>query len=310
MILISYNQVRAKRDKVATKRDAFKNLSEFGAIIENLDDYKSLPIRTNVMGVDVSTEDIHGMVNVTHNRITMTVGKRYPVFGHREALGYVEKELRNRDCKVHGFIDTVGDRTFSRILFDGLLCKDAESNVELGISFENPMDRKTRFKGYGYTFRQTCSNGAGIKKMLPIMEINERHTSDMAIRVPPMIHDFVGQSLEQTNHMQGIIDNSMNVHIHFNDEEQKYETLKVHFDGVVERHIKRIAEHVDSLNPSRWDLFNASNFVTSHYSVAPDVRSEIDRKAELFINPTFIINPVIVQVQPTVNRPEFLDDEE
>lgn len=296
-----------------TKRDRFSNLSEFGSVIENLDDYRSLPISTTVGDRTVSSEKLHGMVNVTStpNRITMTIGDKYPVFGHRESLGYVIKELQRRSCNVHGFVDTIGDRTFTRILFDGLLVKDKESNVELGVSFENPMDRKTRFKGYGYTFREICSNGAGIKTMLPMMEINERHTADMCIRVPVMIHDFIGHSLEQTNHMQTLIDNSMKVTVEFESPEQIFETLKVHFDGITERHVKKIAEQIDTMTPTRWDMFNASNYVTSHYAIKPDVRSEIDRKAERFINMNFPFRPVKVEVkvvvQPDiVKRPDWV----
>lgn len=295
---------------MATKRDSFKNLSEFGSIIENLDEYASLPVTTHVAGIEVSSEKVRAMVNTTHGRITMTVGEKYPVFGHKDALGYVEKELIARNCGVHGFVDTFGDRTYTRILFDGVVVNDDDSKVELGISFENPMDRKTRFKGYGYTWRQICSNGAGIKKMLPIMEINERHTTDMAIRVPPMIHDFIGDSLAQSNHMQVLIDSSMKVRVSFESPEQKYETLKNHFDTISERHIKRIADHLDTLTPTRWDMFNAANYVTSHYSVAPDVRSEIDRKAELFIDTRIPIIPVkldvkVVVEEPIVKRPYF-----
>jgi hypothetical protein len=305
--------LKRRRLKMVTKRDKFSNLDEFGSIIENLDDYRSLPIRTTIGEANVESENVRGMVNITRGRITMAIGKRYPVFGHREALGYVQKELVSRDCKVHGFVDTIDDRTYSRILFDGLVVNDADSKLELGISFENPMDRKTRFKGYGYTWRQTCSNGAGIKKMLPIMEINERHTADMAVRVPPMIHDFVGQSLEQSNHMQILIDSSMKVNVTFADEEQKFATLKEHFSGITERHVKRIADQIDTLSPTRWDLFNASNYVTSHFSVSPDVRSEIDRRAEVFIDTRIPIVPVVVEVkiQPEIIvRPQFNPDGE
>ena len=297
------------------RRDIFKNLNEFGSIIENLDDYRSLPISTRIGDREIMSEKIHGMVNITAspNRITMSVGEKYPVFGHRQALGYVERELRNRSCNVHGFVDTIGDRTFTRILFDGLVVKDAESNVELGVSFENPMDRKTRFKGYGYTFRQICSNGAGITKMLPMMEINERHTADMNIRVPVMIHDFIGQSLEQSNHMQGLIDQSMKITVSFESPEQIFETLKVRFNGISERHVKHIAEQLkDNMTPTRWDIFNASNFVTSHFGIKPDVRSEIDRIAESFINPSVPFHPVTIEVKVVVpeilTRPVFIPD--
>jgi hypothetical protein len=296
---------------VTSKRDSFKNLSEFGSIIENLDAYESVPVRANVGGIEISNDRVRAMVNTSKNRITMTVGENYPVFGHRDALGYVEKELVRRGCGVHGFIDTHGDRTYTRILFDDVRVADADSKVELGISFENPMDRKTRFKGYGYTWRQICSNGAGIKKMLPVMEINERHTTDMAIRVPPMIHDFIGQSLEQSDHLQRLVDSAMKVTITFENPEQKFQTLAAHFDGVTERHIKRIADQVEGLNPTRWDLFNASNYVTSHFSVSPDVRSVIDQRSELFIDTRIPIVPVTIevkveQVEPeVVKRPHF-----
>ena len=299
---------------MGTKRESFKNLDEFGAIIQTLDDYSSIPVSMDLGDRRVSSERVHVMVNTTQNRITMPVGSKYPVFDHKTALGYVEKELVTRNIPVHGFVDVVGDRTYTRILFDGVTAKDADSKVEIGISFENPMDRKTRFRGYGYTFRQICSNGAGITNALPIMEINERHTADMEIRVPPMIHDFVQASLGQSTHMQNLIDVASTTKITFESKEQVLETLKFHFDGVTERHIKRIADQIDSLEPTRWDVFNASNYMTSHYPVSPDVRSVIDKRAELLLDVRFPVNPVKVEVkvevvEPVViKRPDFKPD--
>jgi hypothetical protein len=149
--------------------------------------------------------------------------------------------------------------------------------------------------------------------MLPMMEINEKHTSDMCVRVPVMIHDFVGASLEQTNHMQNLIDQSMKVTVAFESPEQIFETLKVHFNGISERHVKHIAEQLqDDMTPSRWSIFNACNFVTSHYGIKPDIRSEIDRRAELFINPAIPFYPVKVEVKVVVpeiiTRPVFIPD--
>lgn len=301
---------------MATKRNSFKDLSELGSVIENLDDYESRPI--HVMMPDnraISSERVYGMINVTQNRVTMPVSKDYPVFDHKTALGYVFKELERGKIGVHGFIDTVGDRTYSRILFDGLTVADADSKVEIGMSFENPMDRKTRFKGYGYTWRQICSNGAGIKKMLPIMEINERHTKQMEIIVPPKIHEFVSAVLGQTNHMQNLIDGSMKVRVAFESNEQLLETLKVIYNNISERHVKRIAAKIEQdigLEPSRWDMFNASNFMTSHSPVTPDVRSEIDRVAEMFLDVNIPITPVkivrkVVVEEEIIRRPsEFM----
>jgi hypothetical protein len=255
-------------------------------------------------GREIQTDRVHGMVNITQSRITMAVSKDYPVFGHKDALGYVYKELDKGKINVHGFIDTVGDRTYSRILFDDINVADADSKVDLGMSFENPMDKKTRFKGYGYTWRQICSNGAGIKKMLPIMEINEKHTRNMEIVVPPKIHDFVVAVLGQSNHMQHLIDASMKETVKFETPEQLLQTLEAIFNGITERHVRRIASRMDSLEPTRWDMFNACNFYTSHSAVTPDVRSEIDRIAEMFIDVNVPIVPVKVEVKVILQDPQ------
>jgi hypothetical protein len=292
--------------------ERFSNLNEFGSVIEGLDDYQSLPITVKI-GDRELTGKVRGMTNITDGHITMAVGEKYPIFDHKLALGYVEKELQRRSCSVHGNVTIVGDTTYSHILFDGLTVNDKDSKVELGVEFVNPMDKKTRFLGHGYTWRQICSNGAGIKSMLPNLLISERHTSNMSATVPVLIHEFIGNSLEQTNHMQVLIDNASKMEVVFESPQQVYETLKYHFDGVTERHIKRIAEQVTTLKPTRYDLFNASNYVTSHYSISPDVRSEIDRKAELFINTGVPFTPVKVEVKVIVNtdpiaRPIFHPD--
>lgn len=296
---------------MATKRNSFSNLSEFGSIIEGLDSYESRPIHVIASDSrDIGSDRVHGMVNITQNRVTMAVSRDYPVFDHKTALHYVEKELIDGKIDVHGFIDTIGDRTYSRILFDGLNVNDGDSKVEIGMSFENPMDRKTRFKGYGYTWRQICSNGAGIKRMLPIMEINEKHTKQMEILVPPKIHDFVKAVLGQTNHMQGLIDGSMKQKVTFESNEQLLETLKAIYSNITERHVKRIANKIAQdigLEPSRWDMFNASNFMTSHSPVTPDVRSEIDRIAEMFLDVNVPITPVnIVRKVQITEETEFI----
>lgn len=291
---------------MGTRRDSFKNLTEFGSIIEGLDEYESVPVSMDLGDRRVASERVHVMVNTTQNRITMPVGKNYPVFDHKTALGYVEKELVARKIPVHGFVDVVGDRTYTRILFDGVTAQDGDSKVEIGVSFENPMDRKTRFRGYGYTFRQICSNGAGITKALPIMEINERHTSDMEIRVPPMIHDFIGASIGQSNHMQNLIDSASKVSVKFDNKEQVVKTLEVYFDGITERHIKRIADQIDTLEPTHWDIFNASNYMTSHYPVSPDVRSLIDKRAELLLDVRIPVVPVKLDVVVEVVEPEII----
>jgi len=282
---------------MSSKIEKFENLGEFAAILSTMDDYRTLPIFTEYGGTIIRNERIKAMTNITKRRICMPVGKDYPVFGHRESLGYVYKELEARKCDVHGRVETVDDRTYTRILFKGLEVTDGtDSRVELGVSFENPMDRKTKFKGFGYTFRQTCSNGNGIKTMLPQMEINESHTVDMLNRVPPIIHDFIGRSLENTNFLQVIVTKAMASTVSFDSREQLLNTMLGQYGNVSERHVKNITNGIDTLNPTRWDMFNASNFYTSHRAISPEVRADIDAVAESFLNVSRPINVVTARV--------------
>ena len=280
----------------------FANVSEFGALVESRDDYRLLPVYAEYAGHTVSSERVYGMTNITRNRITMACGPKYPVFGHREALGYVLKELESRKMKVHGSISQAGDTTWTKVLFDGIELKDnTDSRVELGVEFVNPMDKKTKFRGYGYTFRQTCSNGAGIKTLLPNVEINESHTEQMLAVVPPMIHDFIGRSLANTNFMQQVITNAMATKVVFESKEQLKATLGGLFFSIAERHVNHIIERVEGLEPTRWDLFNASNFYTSHSAISPTIREQIDVVAESFLAVNRPINPVnIRKVAPLV----------
>jgi hypothetical protein len=274
----------------------FKNLDEFGKLVESMDDYRLLPIWTEYADRKVRSARVYGMTNITKNRVTMSCGPKYPVFGHREALGYVFKDLVKKDTEVHGSIVTLGDTTWTKILFDGVSVKDeTDREVELGIEFVNPMDKKTRFKGHAYTFRQTCSNGAGIRRNFPGLEINESHTTNMEIIVPPMIYDFIDRSFQQKDRLQGMVKDAIGTKISFVNRPSIVATLTGVFGGVAERHVRGISAHVESLDPTRWDLFNAANFYTSHHQISPVVQEQIDSAAEQFLDPVYQIVPAIAR---------------
>ena len=273
----------------------FGSVDEFGEMVQKLDDYRILPITAAYGEHAIGTTRVRAMTNITHNRVTMAVGPKYPLFGHRQAFGYVFEDLKKRGAEVHGAITTLGDTVWARILFDGVEVMDeTDKPVEMGIEFRNPMDKKTTFKGYGYTWRQTCSNGAGIRKILPGLEITEAHTADMQFRVPPMIYDFVERSMKHKQVFQGMVARAIGSKISFDTRAQLLATLTGVFPGIVDRHVKGIAANVQTLEPTRWDLYNAATAYTSHHPVSPYVREEIDARAESFINPMFQIIPAIM----------------
>lgn len=275
--------------------DKFDTLSDFKGIIANMDDYAKHPLFAEDDQGRMASKKVYGIVNMSKRHVCMPVGPQYPVFGHRQAYGLVEEALTERKVEIHGKMETLGDRSYCNILFTDLKCvKDDKDGMDVGISFENPMDRKTCFKGAGYTFRQWCSNGAVAKTLLPVMEINESHTTNMLHRVPSIIGNFIADSLAQTNVMQVIVQKAMETQVHFESRESLEATMTVAFDGVAERHMKGVLGNVKSLNPTRFDLFNATTYYTSHAPVSPDIRSKIDAISERFVNVSIPLHPIPV----------------
>lgn len=275
--------------------EKFSNIGEFSSIIQSMDDYRVLPIYAEYANRKISSDRVWGMTNITNNRITMAVGKQYPVFGHRESLGVVCKDLQARQVNVHGSITTMGDTSFTKILFSDLKVNDAKDGIELGISFKNPMGAKTKFTGNGYTYRQVCSNGAGVKTLLPQLEISESHTIDMLNVVPMMIHDFISKSLTMTDHLQHLVKTAMETRVKFDSKEQLTQTMTNLYYNVSERHVKGIVSNIGTLEPTRMELFNASSFFTSHTGISPTVRDDIDSIAEQFLSTTRPIIPAYMK---------------
>jgi hypothetical protein len=285
------------------KVDKFESLQDLEGIVANMDDYGRFPLYAEDENGRFKSERVHGIVNLNKRHVTMPCGKEYPVFGHRQAYGLVINDLKERNLQVHGRIESIGDRTKMTVLFNELkVIKDDKDGVELGIYFKNPMDRKTTFKGNGYTWRQWCSNGAGVKTLLPQLEINEQHTSTMLHRLPAVMRQFIDESLRQTNFLQQLVTKSMDTKVVFESREQMEATMFVEFGTVADKHVKNILATIKSLEPTRWDMFNATTYYTSHSSVSMDVQDKIDDIAEKFLNVTRPINPVpmIRKVAPIV----------
>lgn len=294
-----------------TKVDKFDSLQDFEGIVASMDDYARKPLfaedefgRFEGRRPDGTVNQrVHGIVNLNKRSVTMACGKDYPVFGHRQAYGLVIDDLKSRGVQVHGRVETIGERTKTTILFNDLkVIKDDKDGVELGISFKNPMDRKTSFKGNGYTWRQFCSNGAGVKTLLPQLEINEQHTSTMLHRLPAVMHQFIEESLKQTNLLQTLVSKSMETKVVFESREQFEATMSLEFDGIAEKHMKAVMANLKTLEPTRWEMFNATTYYTSHSAVSMDVQDRIDDVAEKFLNVTRPINPVpiIRRVAPLI----------
>lgn len=284
------------------RTETFSEIGGFREIISHMDTYKKLPLTASDESGSYKNEKVHGMINTTRRHVTMAVGKQYPVFDHRTAYGMIATELENRKVPCHGKVQTIGDRVYAEILFDEAkhIAEPGTDGIDVGLSFSNPMDIKTSFKGSGYTYRIVCANGMKAKSLLPSMEISEWHTTNLMTRIPSIISNFVEQSLKQTNHLEFLMKSSMKAKMVFINREELEATITNEFAGIAERHTKGVLKEIKSLEPTRWDLFNASTYYSSHHGLSREVIDKIDTISEKFLNvakPIQIVGAPLIKLQ-------------
>jgi len=273
----------------------FANVSELEGILSSLDDYEVLPaVIYHEKFPEGKTGKIGIMTNTTKGRQCMATSMEYPVFDHRTAFGFAAASVRKRGADIHGKVETWQDRAYLTGMFDEIKLTDGnDSVVELGFHLENAMDRKIAFKGDGYTVRLMCSNGAKATSILPQFVLHEWHTIDMEQRVPPVIEAFANGLLAKAGFLQTAINEAIASKIVFETQESLAATMIVAYEGISPRHISKITDQIKSLEPSRWDLFNAASYYTSHNEkLSPDIRNNIDDISAKFLNQSNVLTPV------------------
>ena len=273
----------------------FANVSELEGILSSMDDYEVLPaVIYHEKFPEGKTGKIGIMTNTTKGRQCMATSMEYPVFDHRTAFGFAAASVRKRGADIHGKVETWQDRAYLTGMFDEIKLTDGnDSVVELGFHLENAMDRKIAFKGDGYTVRLMCSNGAKATSILPQFVLHEWHTIDMEQRVPPVIEAFANGLLAKAGFLQTAINEAIASKIVFETQESLAATMIVAYEGISPRHISKITDQIKSLEPSRWDLFNAASYYTSHNEkLSPDIRNNIDDISAKFLNQSNVLTPV------------------
>jgi len=279
---------------------AFANVGELEAILSGMDKYEVLPAvvyhEKFLSGIDGK---IGIMTNVTKGHHCMATSLEYPVFDHATAFGFAADSVRKREgAGIHGTVETWGDKAYLTAMFDEVKLSDGnDSVIEMGFRLENAMDRKIAFRGDGYTMRLICANGAKARSVLPGFEIHEWHTQDMTVRVPQVIEVFTSGLLAKAGYLQEAITAAMGAKVVFETQESLQATMLSAYDGISDRHTKKIIEQIKTLEPSRWDIFNAASWYTSHNDkLSPDIRNNIDDISSKFLNLTQAITPIMPQI--------------
>ena len=275
----------------------FNNMVELASIADSLD---------RCQRVDSTFESplTHERVNDTKRRdiINLSTGQRsavvsnvYHEYQHADVISEVAASLNKAQIEGHGFVYDAGDRIMAAIFFDNIeALKDprSEKGIKIGAMFKNSYNKQNSVTGSGYFMRLECLNQMYFGNLIHELKFSERHTGSIVEALPISISDFTDNLLMRSKLVASSIKIANEVVVEFNNREQRLQTMIAMVDHAKVGEL--IEGQLKTLEPTKWDVYNAITAVTTHERMGDGVRERIQKVSERILSPTYTIIPAIV----------------
>ena len=256
-----------------------------------------------VSGIQVNDPKRRDIVNLKTNARSAVVSSIYHEYQHYDVVAKVAETLNHAKVEAHGSIYDAGDRMALAIFFDNIQAlKDPTSDkgIKVGAMFRNSYNKQNSVTGAGYFMRLECLNNMYFGNMVKELKFSERHTGSIVNELPHSIQEFTDNLLMMTKFISKAIDTSATIKVSFETRDQKLQTMQ----SLVE-HAKwgeKVNEQIDSLNPTKWDIYNALTQVASHETMGETVRSKLEKLSEKVLAPNYKIIPSVLVQAPVVRQ--------
>lgn len=208
--------------------------------------------------------------NMTNDKEVCTVSDRYQVLQHSEAVNLILSGIEASGISGAGVLRNYGNTVVTELYFDNLTIRDhtQDGHINTGIRFTNSFDKSVGFKAEGFMWRQVCSNGMLVNKLLPnAPEMSFKHTGDIIEKITNMTRSFIQGITTMEGSLLEIINEATNQRITFESTDQR---LKFIIEQVgSERKAKQFIELENiEVDMTKWDLYNAFTHFASNQ---PDI---------------------------------------
>ena len=206
------------------------------------------------------------VVNNRTNRVVEIVSNRYAIVQHDTAARLMLEGLRNNALaeKATFNVHNGGNRIRVRAKFDGVVVNDgSQGGLHLGVEFGNSYDQKNSFFGRMFAWRQICSNGAIISKVIPGASFNIRHVGHQAAGdvMRDQIERFVKNIVGAVARVSDLVEATRATEVAFKNATEVELTIADIVDRV--NAPAAIVEQIP-LQTNAYDVFNAVTYWASH----------------------------------------------
>lgn len=275
----------------------FSNFQELAAIADSLDMCRREEswfknAQTGVFQPDSKRRDI---INLTTGNRAAVVSNIYHEYQHRDVITEVARSFAKAQIEGHGFVYDVGDRIMAACFFDNIeAIKDPRSDkgIKIGAMFKNSYNKQNSVTGSGYFMRMECLNQMYFGNLIQELKFSERHTGSIVEALPVEISRFTDNLLMRSKLVAQSIKVANEVEVHFSNREQRLQTMIALVDH--NKVGELIENHIKTLEPTKWDIYNAITEVTTHERMADGVRERMQKISERVLSPAFTIIPAVL----------------
>jgi uncharacterized coiled-coil protein SlyX len=132
--------------------------------------------------------------------------------------------------------------------------------------------------------------------MVRELRFSERHTGSIVNELPHSIQEFTDNLLMMTKFIAKAIDTSATINVKFETRDQRLQTMQ----SLVE-HAKigeKVNDQLQTLNPTKWEIYNALTAVASHETMGETARTKLERLSEKVLAPNYKVIPSVLVEAP------------
>lgn len=275
----------------------FSNIKELGNVADNLDMCR----RTESWYKDIETGELKSdpkrrdIVNLHTRERAAVVSSVYHEYQHKDVLTELSHSFGKAQIEGHGTVYDMGDRIMTAIFFDNVkYIKDPTSDkgIQIGAMFRNSYNKQNSVTGVGYFMRIACLNQMYLANMIDELKFSERHTGSIVDALPASIARFTDNLLMRSKFVGDAAQIASEVTVTFSNRDQRLQTMIAMLD-----HTKvgeMVEAKLETLEPTKWDIYNAITAVTTHERMADGVRERMQKLSEKVLNPNYTVIPAIL----------------
>ena len=275
----------------------FKDFKELGTVADSLDVCsREASFFKNPNGNFENDPKRRDILNLNSGKRAAVVSDIYHEYQHKDVVTRVAEHMQKSQLSGHGKIYNYGDTMKLEILFDNIaLINDPQGRgkgIAPGVIFRNSYNKANSVTGYGYFLRLICTNGMTMRQLIPELRFSERHTLSIIEKLPTAIENFTVGLLSRSKLIETTIKIASEVKVPFSNREQRLQTIV----ALVEHNKvgEMIEKNLTSLEPTKWDIYNAITQVLSHERMGETVKEKIEKISEKVLSPTYTVIPAVL----------------